>query len=160
MDINYSPFPMNLTIRCKFFDALTPHELYAIIRLRNEVFVVEQNCVFQDADNKDQQCHHLMLWDGDTLVAYTRLVPPGLSYPEMSIGRVVSNPQYRGSGAGKILMRESINACTRLFGKGVIRIGAQLYLKKFYESFGFVQSSEVYDEDGIDHIEMKRSTEE
>ncbi|RFM26072.1 GNAT family N-acetyltransferase [Deminuibacter soli] len=141
----------------KFFDELTPHELYNIIRLRNEVFVVEQNCVFQDADNKDPKCYHLMIWDDTVLAAYTRLVPPGISYPEMSIGRVVSNPLSRGTGAGKELMQASIDACMQLFGEGPITIGAQLYLKKFYESFGFVQSGDVYDEDGIDHIIMKRA---
>jgi ElaA protein len=140
----------------KFFDALTPHELYAIIRLRNEVFVVEQNCVFQDADNKDQHCYHLMITNGDQLVAYARLVPKGVSYEEMSIGRIISSPAYRQTGAGKLLVSKAIDACKELFGDGHIKIGAQLYLKKFYESFGFVQTGDVYDEDGIDHIEMMK----
>jgi ElaA protein len=147
---------MELKGHCCFFDELTPQELYAVIRLRNEVFVVEQHCVFQDADNKDPHCYHLMLWQGNDLAAYARLVPPGLSFPHMSIGRVVSAPAYRSTGAGKQLMSKAIEACIRLFGQGPIQIGAQLYLKKFYESFGFVQSSDVYDEDGIDHIEMIR----
>ncbi len=142
------------TFLCKFFDELTPHELYAIIRLRNEVFVVEQNCVFQDADNKDQYCHHLMLFNKGELVAYARLVPKGISYEQMSIGRIISSPAYRNTGAGKLLVEKAIILCKELFGEGPIRIGAQLYLKKFYESFGFIQSGDVYDEDGIDHIEM------
>lgn len=147
---------MSLTWSCKKFEELTPHELYAIIRLRNAVFVVEQNCVFQDADNKDEHCFHLMGTNGKELVAYTRLVPPGVAYDEMSIGRVVTDPLSRRTGAGKVLMKESIEQCHKLFGEGTIKIGAQLYLKKFYESFGFVQDGEVYDEDGIDHIHMVR----
>ncbi|MBL7738059.1 MAG: GNAT family N-acetyltransferase [Chitinophagaceae bacterium] len=140
----------------KKFDALTPGELYVILRLRSEVFVVEQHCVFLDMDNKDQSCYHLMGWQADQLVAYTRLMPPGISYPEPSIGRVVTSPAARGSGAGKLLMEKSIAETERLFGKVSVKIGAQLYLKKFYASLGFEQSSEVYDEDGIDHIEMIR----
>ena len=140
----------------KKFDELSPHELYAILQLRNEVFVVEQNCVFQDADNKDQPSYHLMMWDNDLLTGYTRLVPPGVAYEFPSIGRVVTSPKKRRSGAGKLLMEKSIEETEKLFGKTSIRLGAQVYLKKFYESFGFKQSGEVYDEDGIDHIEMTR----
>ncbi len=139
---------------CKSFSELTSAELYAILRLRNEVFVVEQNCVFQDADNKDQQSMHLMGWINDELAAYTRLLNVGVAYDKVSIGRVVTSPTYRNSGIGKVLMAESIEKCNALFGMQDIKIGAQLYLKKFYESFGFAQTSEVYDEDGIDHIEM------
>jgi ElaA protein len=140
----------------KKFESLTPHELYAILRLRSEVFVVEQNCVFQDMDNKDQECHHLLGWQEDHLTAYTRLVPPGLTYKEASIGRVVTSPSVRGSGAGKTLIEKSIDEVFTLYGKGPIKIGAQLYLKKFYNSFGFEQIGDVYDEDGIDHIKMIR----
>lgn len=139
---------------CKTFESLTPHELYEIIRLRNEVFVVEQNCVFQDADNRDQQCLHLMGVSGNQLHAYARLVPPGVSYAEPSIGRVVTSPTARRSGAGKELMRKAIEQCYTLFKKKPIKIGAQLYLKAFYEGFGFIQIGEIYDEDGIDHIYM------
>ncbi|HEX6915971.1 MAG TPA: GNAT family N-acetyltransferase [Chitinophagaceae bacterium] len=141
---------------CKKFGALTPSELYEILHLRNEVFVVEQNCVFQDADHKDQKAHHLMAWSGDELAGYTRLLPPGAAYSEMSIGRVVTSPEYRRSGVGRKLMQESIDQCYRLFGKGPIRIGAQEYLKHFYESFGFRQVGEGYLEDGIPHIYMVR----
>ena len=123
----------NFTIYYKGFADLTPDELYAIIRLRNEVFVVEQNCVFQDADNKDQNCHHLMVWDNEHLVAYARLLPNELAYEQMSIGRVISSLAYRRRGAGKVLMTHAIEACNSLFGDGPIKIGAQLYLKKFYE---------------------------
>ena len=141
----------------KQFDNLTPHELYSVLQLRNEVFVVEQNCVFQDADNKDQPSHHLMGWDNNMLVAYSRIVPLGIAYDSFpSIGRVVTSPKTRRTGMGKILMHQSIEELQKLFGESSIKLGAQLYLKKFYESFGFVQSSDVYMEDGIPHIEMIR----
>ncbi|MBL7746702.1 MAG: GNAT family N-acetyltransferase [Chitinophagaceae bacterium] len=138
----------------KKFDELTVHELYAMLQLRTEVFVVEQNCVFQDMDNKDQGCYHLIGWQDDKLVATTRLVPAGNIYNIPSIGRVVTSPSIRGEGAGRILMEKSIEECYRLFGKQPIKIGAQLYLHKFYSSLGFSQTSEVYLEDGIEHIEM------
>ena len=140
----------------KKFESLTPHELYAILRLRSGVFVIEQKCVFQDMDNKDQECHHLMGWQEDLLTAYARLVPPGLTYKEASVGRVATSPAVRGSGAGKMLIEKSIEEVFTLYGKGPIKIGAQLYLKKFYNSFGFEQIGDVYDEDGIDHIKMIR----
>ena len=140
----------------KRFEELTVHELYSILRLRSEVFVVEQNCVFQDMDNKDQSSYHLMGWEKDVLIAYTRLVPPGVSYEMASIGRVITSQSARGSGIGKLLMEKSIDEAERLFGKAPIKIGAQLYLREFYQSLGFIQSSDVYDEDGIDHIEMIR----
>lgn len=145
-----------MTWLLKTFDSLTLQELYAILRLRTEVFVVEQNCVFQDMDNKDQQCYHLMGWKDGQLNAYTRLAPPGVSYKEPSIGRVVTSPVARGNGTGKLLMEKSIEEIIQLYGKTPIKIGAQLYLKKFYESLGFSQTSNIYDEDGIDHIEMNR----
>ncbi|MBL7724413.1 MAG: GNAT family N-acetyltransferase [Chitinophagaceae bacterium] len=138
----------------KKFDALTPLELYAIIQLRNEVFVVEQNCVYQDADNKDPNAYHFMGWTDNKLVAYTRLLPPGLSYIEPSIGRVVTSPAARKSGLGRELMKNSIDNIYSLFGKHTIRIGAQLYLKNFYASLSFQQTSDIYLEDGIEHIEM------
>ncbi|MFD3001661.1 GNAT family N-acetyltransferase [Pontibacter toksunensis] len=149
---------MVLTKVCKGFDALTSYEMYEMLRLRSEVFVVEQNCVFLDQDNKDQKCHHMLLYNNNqTLVAYARLVPPGVSYAnEMSIGRIVTSSEVRGTGVGKQLMKIAIAACFDLFGTGSIKIGAQLYAKEFYSAFGFAQSGEVYDEDGIDHIEMTR----
>jgi ElaA protein len=138
----------------KKFNDLTTLELYSILRLRIEVFIVEQNCVFQDADNKDQQSSHLMAFENEDLLAYTRLVPPGEIYSEASIGRVVTSPLARQKGLGKELMERSIEAIYNLFGKGPIRIGAQLYLKKFYGSLGFEQVSDTYLEDGIEHIYM------
>ena len=146
--------PVMILWKCKPFRDLTVYELYAIMRLRNEVFVVEQHCAFQDADNKDQHCYHLCGWDNDIPAAYVRLVPPGISYAEPSIGRVVTDASYRKGGIGRALMEKAIEHCELLFGQTGIKIGAQLYLKKFYESLGFVQCSEIYLEDNIEHIEM------
>lgn len=141
----------------KPFSALTIDELYAILRLRSEVFVVEQNCVFLDMDNNDQIAYHTMGWINNELVASTRLFDVDQSYKGcQSIGRVVSSPIHRGIGAGKALMQYSISECERLFGKHPIKIGAQLYLKNFYEEQGFEQAGEMYYEDGIEHISMIR----
>jgi ElaA protein len=140
----------------KKFDDLTPDELYSILRLRNEVFIVEQNCPYQDLDNKDLKSWHLMGIKDDKLIAYSRLLAPGISYSESSIGRIVSSPSARKSGIGKKLMTESIDQVKYLFNTDTIRIGAQLYLKKFYESFGFIQDGDIYSEDNIPHIIMLR----
>ncbi len=140
----------------KHFDDLTPKELYKILQLRNEVFIVEQNCPYQDCDNKDMYAWHLMHMQDDKLIAYTRLLAPGISYSESSIGRVVSSPSARKTGIGKKLMLESIAQIKKLFQTDTIRIGAQLYLQKFYESFGFVKDGDVYLEDNIPHIIMLR----
>ncbi|MGV3657007.1 MAG: GNAT family N-acetyltransferase [Chitinophagaceae bacterium] len=142
----------------KKFEALTPYQVYAILQLRNEVFVVEQACVFLDADDKDQHCYHLMGFADNKLVAYTRIVPEGVIYLQASIGRVVTSPLVRRLGAGRALMKQSIDTVYNLFGKVPIKIGAQLYLKNFYESLGFHQISDVYLEDGIEHIYMLRET--
>lgn len=140
---------------CKSFSKLTKEELYKILQLRNEVFVVEQNCPYQDCDNKDFDAHHLCAWKNGVLVAYTRLLPKGISYPDaVSIGRVLTSPAVRKQNLGRKLMDKSIEEIYSLFGKETILIGAQLYLKKFYESFGFIQIEEPYLEDGIPHITM------
>ena len=136
------------------FDQLSVYQLYKIMQLRNAVFVVEQNCNFQDADDKDQQAWHLCAWHEDALVAYTRLLPPGISYAEASIGRVLNARSVRGRNVGKELMERSIEAVYQLFGNTPIKIGAQLYLKKFYQSFGFTTCSDIYLEDEIEHIKM------
>jgi ElaA protein len=148
---------MNITWSCKAFNELSPSELYSILQLRNEVFSVEQNCVYQDCDDKDQSSHHFMGWQQDKLVAYTRLIPAGVSYEEISIGRVVTSPSVRGAKIGKELMQRSIDKIHELYGESPIKIGAQLYLKRFYESLGFIQCSDVYLEDGIEHIKMIRN---
>ena len=138
----------------KPFDALTPAELYAIMQLRNEVFVVEQNCVYQDADNKDAPSFHLCGWDKNILVTYCRIIPPGIAFAEASIGRVVTAGVYRKTGTGRELMQRAIKATLQQFNCRQITIGAQLYLKTFYTSLGFKQTSSTYLEDGIEHIEM------
>lgn len=141
----------------KLFDELTAKELYQIIQLRNEVFVIEQNCIYQDADGKDLKCGHLWATINDEVVAYSRIVPKGISYDnEPSIGRVVSSDKVRGMGLGKQLIEYSIQTIENRLFTSSIRISAQFYLKAFYESFGFEQVSEEYLEDDIPHIEMLR----
>ena len=120
---------MNIEWRLKKFSDLTPYELYDALRLRSEVFVVEQNCVFLDQDNIDQLCYHLLGYKDNELVGYCRIVPSDIIYSETSIGRVVTSPSVRKTGIGKELMRQAITAVYDLFGHVLIRIGAQLYLK-------------------------------
>lgn len=145
-----------ISFTCLPFNELSTYALYEILALRQEVFVVEQNCPYQDCDGKDLLSWHLMGRDeSGKLVCYTRLLPKGVSYDEyVSIGRVVSSPSVRGSGAGKILMEESIRMCRKLFGTQAIKIGAQTYLLRFYEGFGFRSTLEEYLEDGIPHTKM------
>ena len=139
------------------FEELTPVQLYALLRLRSEVFVVEQRCVFLDMDGKDAACWHLLGYtEQGELAAYTRLVPAGVTFIHASIGRVVTSPLHRASGYGRALMQQSIQALYNLYGPCPIQIGAQLYLRAFYESFGFRVCGELYVEDGIDHVEMLR----
>jgi ElaA protein len=147
---------MQIQWALKKFGELNAFELYKILRLRSEVFVVEQNCPYLDADNNDQDAYHLSAYNNDQLVAYTRIIAPGNMYKEASIGRVVTSPVVRRSGIGKILMKKSIEAVEDLHGTVPIKIGAQLYLERFYTSFGFNQVSDVYLEDGIEHIYMLR----
>ncbi|HEY5465288.1 MAG TPA: GNAT family N-acetyltransferase [Hanamia sp.] len=146
-----------ITWQCKFFSELNNEELYKIVQLRIEVFIVEQNCIYQDCDGKDIKAYHLTGWDGNHLVAYTRLLEKGISYPEApSIGRVITARSARGQNLGKLLMLKSIEQVYILFGNVPIKISAQLYLKHFYESFSFVQTEGPYLEDGIEHIAMEK----
>lgn len=149
----------NMTFSCFPFQDLTPAELYDIMAIRQEVFVVEQNCPYLDADGKDPASWHLMGRDEQgRLLCYTRLLPEGVSYPGFtSIGRVVSSPAARGTGVGRALMRQSIEMCRHLFGDRPIKIGAQTYLLRFYESLGFESTGEQYLEDGIPHTKMVRT---
>jgi ElaA protein len=144
----------SLEWQCKHFTELTANELYDIMQARGAVFVVEQNCVYLDADGVDTQCYHLCGYSGKELAAYSRLIGPGIVYPQSSIGRVLTTKDHRKRGAGKELMTTSISWCRKLFGELPVKIGAQLYLEKFYGEFGFVKTSEVYLEDGIEHIHM------
>jgi ElaA protein len=144
-----------LTWTLKFFDDLSLHQLYALGHFRQVVFVVEQDCPYVDFDNKDQKCWHL--WAADEtgeLVAYTRIIPPGISYEEVSIGRVITSQKVRGQGVGKKLMERSIDACAAIFGRVPVRISAQSYLLKFYTELGFENTGKSYLEDGIPHNEM------
>ena len=149
---------MQINWTLKTFSELTLEELYALLRLRNEVFIVEQDCPFPDLDGKDQLCYHLLGFSEGSraLVAYTRIVPPGVTYDSASIGRVTTALGVRRYGVGRELMRRSIAAVEGLYGLIPIQIGAQLYLQKFYESFGFSPLGDIYLEDGIEHIGMLR----
>lgn len=148
-----------MTWHYQTFDTLTVTQLYSILQLRSKVFVVEQNCPYLDMDDKDQQSIHLWMEDeAGSILAYCRLLPPGISYPECAIGRVVTDPAIRKNGSGRILMQQAIAYIEGEWRQRVIRIGAQLYLKTFYESLGFRQTSAEYPEDGIPHIEMMRES--
>jgi ElaA protein len=148
---------MMLTWTTKPFADLTLAELYALLQLRSEVFVVEQTCPFQDIDGLDQVADHLLgHTEAGELAAYARLFGPGHSYEQASIGRVVTSPRFRRFGQGRQLLSQALGQCAALYGAQPIKIGAQLYLKAFYESFGFVQQGEGYLEDGIPHIYMLR----
>ena len=140
----------------KPFQALSVDELYDLLRLRSEIFVVEQNCVYLDLDGKDKVALHLYGEFEGKIVSHARLFKAGISFDNASIGRVVVDANYRDKKWGHDLMREAIAGVLLHFGESQITIGAQLYLKKFYESHGFVQTSEMYLEDDIPHIEMKR----
>ena len=148
-----------MTIDWRFapFAELTPREVHDLLRLRAEVFVVEQACPFQDVDGADPSAWHLLGSRGGELVAYSRLFPAGIKFAEASIGRVVTSPASRGSGCGRELMRESLARAATLWPGQPIRIGAQQRLERFYGGYGFVKASEPYDEDGIMHIEMVRN---
>lgn len=141
---------------CKPFSELTTSELFHILQLRSEVFVVEQNCAYLDPDKKDPHCWHLVGKSNDEIVAYSRLVPPGLSYSEPSIGRVLTSYNKRREGFGMLLMQESLKQISILFGETPVRISAQCYLIPFYEKWGFLSQGESYLEDGIPHQEMRR----
>jgi ElaA protein len=147
---------MSLQWKIKEFESLSVNELYDILRLRSEIFVVEQNCVYLDLDGKDKKGLHLIGEFEGKIVAYSRLLEPGISFDNASIGRIVVDAIYRDRKWGHELMREAIAGIKNSFAETKITIGAQLYLKKFYESHGFVQTSEMYLEDDIPHIEMKR----
>lgn len=148
---------MQIEWRFKSYDDLSKSELHQIMVLRQQVFVVEQNCPYQDADDKDKSSHHLMGYIQSELVAYLRLVKPGISYPEMSFGRIVTAPSERGKGIGVALMKEGIIQSKLLYGTTKNRISAQSHLVPFYERFGFSTHGKEYLEDDIPHTEMLKS---
>ena len=148
-----------LKIQVKTFEELTKQELYSLLQLRSEVFVVEQDCVYQDIDGKDQKALHVLGFKEAKLVAYTRIFKPGDYFKETSIGRVVVVKNERAYKYGYDLMKASIKAITENYNTSLIKISAQVYLKKFYTNLGFKVIGETYLEDDIPHIAMiKKST--
>ncbi|MGB5171351.1 MAG: GNAT family N-acetyltransferase [Eudoraea sp.] len=149
-----------MTIKIVSFSDLTKKELYKILQLRAEVFIVEQNCVYQDIDDKDEKAMHLLAYKNNTIIAYTRLFKAHDYMDCASIGRVVVRKDYRKHGYGEELMRASIQGIKDIFKETTIKVSAQLYLRKFYNDLGFVQLGETYQEDGIPHILMIRKEED
>ncbi|MCK8059715.1 MULTISPECIES: GNAT family N-acetyltransferase [unclassified Fusibacter] len=142
--------------KIKGFNQLTTKELYDILKLRQDVFILEQACLYPDIDGKDQASYHVLGYMQKDLVAYARILPPGLSYPETSIGRVVTAASQRGKGLGLGLMTACIDYIDSELKESSIRISAQAYLMEFYQSLGFKQVSQEYLEDDIPHMEMLR----
>lgn len=138
----------------KEFLDLSVSQLYEILQLRAEVFVVEQTCDYQDLDGKDSKSLHVCGYENEKLIAYARIVLAGVSYSEISIGRVVVSPSRRSEGIGEILMKESLSQIFTHFGNQLVRISAQSHLAKFYGGLGFEPTGKAYLEDGIPHIEM------
>ena len=138
----------------KLFVDLSASELYEILKLRQEVFILEQNCIYADIDGFDKLAWHLLGFKNEKLEGYVRVIPPGFKYKESSIGRVLTIKYNRGNGLGKTLIQHAITHIQQTYPKHSIRISAQLYLKKFYRDFGFKITSDPYDEDGILHVEM------
>lgn len=139
----------------KKFETLKLTELYDLLKLRSSVFVVEQDCVYQDLDEKDQQATHLLGYENEKLIAYSRIFSPGTFEKKYSrIGRIVTKKQYRGKGIGQNLVQRSIDFCAKQFNRETIKVSAQVYLKKFYNQQGFVEKGKIYNEDGIPHHAM------
>ncbi len=144
---------MNFEI--KAFDSLSLHEFHDLVALRIQVFVIEQNCPYQDLDGKDKKSFHFIGRDNDSVIKATaRILPAGISYPEVAIGRVVIDPSERGTGAGHDLMRSCMEFIENQFGKVPVRLSAQSHLEKFYMHHQFVSAGKEYLEDGIPHVEM------
>jgi ElaA protein len=146
-----------LDISVKSFNEIERDELYQLLQLRSQVFVVEQDCVYQDLDGKDQKAIHIIGKKDNKIVAYTRAFPAGAYFEQASIGRVVVSEQERSYGYGKVIMEASIKAVEEVFKESTIKLSAQTYLKKFYNSLGFKSYGEGYLEDGIPHIAMFRN---
>ena len=141
--------------QCAAFSALSGKQIYAILKARCEVFVVEQNCIFLDIDGRDETALHLMAWtESDGLAAYLRIHGPKTSFKEASLGRVLTTKIFRGTGIGRQLLEQGLKHLAAHYPNQPVRIGAQSYLTDFYGSFGFVADSEEYIEDGIAHVEM------
>lgn len=148
---------MKLQFSTRTFAELNPFELYAYLQLRSEVFVVEQNCVYQDLDNKDQLSFHIFAHYLDELVACARIVPGGVGYPEISIGRVIVAQAYRNKQIGHQLMAYCVTQIERHFGAQPVVLSAQAHLQEFYKKHNFAPVGDTYLEDGIPHIHMIRN---
>ena len=146
-----------MQIKIKTFEELALHELYELLRLRSQVFVVEQDCVYQDIDGKDEKALHVLGYEDNKIVAYTRIFPPGIYFSEAAIGRVVVRESNRKNKYGHEILKASVKAIEDHFNTKNIKLSAQTYLTKFYESHGFEQVGEGYLEDGIPHIAMIKS---
>ena len=138
----------------KKFKELKAEEIYKILEIRNEVFIVEQQCAYQDCDGKDENAYHLYLQDNDKIIAYLRILKKGVSYDEISIGRVLVHKNYRGKGIAREMMLKAINFIESNLNEKEIKIQAQSYLVDFYKSLGFKETSNEYLEDNIPHIDM------
>ena len=146
---------MHLVWQVKYYPELTTNEFHDIIALRLKAFVVEQNCSYLDLDGKDKKCYHLICRDGyGNVVATARILPPGLSYPEVAIGRVVLDESIRGKGIGHELMKQSMLFAEAEFGKVPVRISAQKHLEQYYNKHNFISTGKEYLEDEIPHVEM------
>lgn len=143
-----------MKFKLKEFTELTTAELYEILKLRAEVFVVEQNCPYQDLDDKDQSSYHLFLEDNGQIIAVLRILPENIAYKEMAIGRLIVKKSYRGKGISRKMMLRAMEFITEDLGKEKIRLSGQAYLSDFYQSLGFEKVSEMYLEDGIEHFEF------
>ncbi|PYE28350.1 ElaA protein [Rhizobium sp. PP-CC-3A-592] len=144
------------TVDLRTMDALSAADLYALLKMRVDVFVVEQACPYPELDGKDPAALHLRLIEGDALVASARLIKPRQSGDPVRIGRVVVSPDHRGRRLGDALMHEAVSACERAFPGVPIALSAQSHLHAFYTGFGFVVTSDEYLEDGIPHVDMLR----
>lgn len=142
--------------KIKSFQELNATELYEILKVRQEVFIVEQTCYYQDADDYDQKAIHLWAEKEGKIIAYCRFFAPGIKYQESSIGRVLTHPKYRSLSLGRHMMKLALDAIEKRFETKSCRISAQDYLLKFYESFGFKDTGKKYLEDDIPHTEMVR----
>jgi ElaA protein len=157
-----APTPNDISWQWSSFGELTTAELYAVVRLRETVFIVEQNCPYPDADGRDPSAWHLLGWldgsegGGKTLVAYARVFEPGVRYEQGSIGRIVTAPEVRRGGFGRALMAEALRRLESLAPRQTIKLAAQRYLEEFYSGYGFRTVSEPYVEDGIIHVDMLR----
>lgn len=143
--------------QCKQFEELTTTELYAILQVRTDVFVVEQACPYPEVDGKDQYCLHLFWEVEGEIAAYCRLLPPGISYKQASIGRVLVHSAHRGKGLAQKMMQLAIETIEKEMAETTIKIQAQAYLEAFYQRFGFRAVSDTYLEDHIPHIDMVRT---